>query len=591
MSRIFKGSKSTLRLLISKTSEYKTLTNLKIKLYTTNIEHAIEVIDGIDIENDIATIYLAPRAFLDMEEGVINYIIDGEVDGKPYHTERQSNYYLKNLSYISEDGIASSTIDITENGTYKVTPNDGLYVDINVNVEDSDGSYDEGYNKGKTDGFGEGYVEGRTEGITEGFAEGREAGYVGGKTEGIAEQKGKLTSIDITQNGEYTKEDGYNRVNVNVPQARLENEITVKLNAGSTGTITPSAGYDAMKMVNYTVSGGGGGETTGKKVIPNGMIFSSSTFTSFDGTNWDFSKVYDGINMFTDCTAMTEVTLTDLKPVSMASMFLRCNKLTTINGLNTWDTSKNTSLRSTFSQNHNLVDVTDIQNMNTSKVNDMYCTFYNCSGLTSIDLSNWDVSNVTTFRSMFSGCKNLKSIDISGWQPSSATELYGMFSGCSVLTGSIDISGWNMPKLTTTQGMFHGCSGLTEIDMSNCYMPNNSSLQSMFYNCSKLKTINTDGTVVKGPTTCQYMFYGCTTLTSVDLSAWDLSNVTQFGSMFYRCNSLTSITFGGPVNPTTVSSMFTSVKSGGTFYYPAEYADTYTKILNALPSTWSKVQY
>ena len=41
--------------------------------------------------------------------------------------------------------------------------------------------------------------------------------YDEGKTDGIDEQKGKLESISITENGIYSKEDGYNHIEVNVP--------------------------------------------------------------------------------------------------------------------------------------------------------------------------------------------------------------------------------------------------------------------------------------------------------------------------------------------------------------------------------------
>lgn len=189
MPRIFKGSESTLRLLISKTGDYQALTEIKIKLYTTDIENAIEIIDGIQVCKNIAIITLAPRAFMGMEDGLINYIIDGATEDDVFHTERQSNYMLKSLSYINEDGVATQTMTIESNGEYRVTPNDGLYVDINVNVPDLNGSYDDGFN----------------------------VGYEQGKTDGVNEQKTKLESINITENGTYTKEDGYNHIEVNVP--------------------------------------------------------------------------------------------------------------------------------------------------------------------------------------------------------------------------------------------------------------------------------------------------------------------------------------------------------------------------------------
>ena len=235
MPRIFKGSESTLRLLISKTGDYQALTEIKIKLYTTDIENAIEIIDGIQVCKNIAIITLAPRAFMGMEDGLINYIIDGATEDDVFHTERQSNYMLKSLSYINEDGVASQTMTIESNGEYRVTPNDGLYVDINVNVPDLNGSYDEGYEQGKTDGVNEQKSKLESINITEngtytkedGYNEivvevpdlngSYDEGYGQGKTDGVNEQKSKLESINITENGTYTKEDGYNQIEVNVP--------------------------------------------------------------------------------------------------------------------------------------------------------------------------------------------------------------------------------------------------------------------------------------------------------------------------------------------------------------------------------------
>ena len=82
-------------------------------------------------------------------------------------------------------------LEVAQDGGYTFTENDPIYGEgelyktINVNVPDLNGSYDEGYAQGKTDG--------------------------------INEQKSKLESISITENGTYNKEDGYNHIEVNVP--------------------------------------------------------------------------------------------------------------------------------------------------------------------------------------------------------------------------------------------------------------------------------------------------------------------------------------------------------------------------------------
>ena len=99
--------------------------------------------------------------------------------------------------YWKEDWVAPVTVIrnqdkrvvFTENGTYTIDYDPTIYtglgnVEVNVNI-DVDSYYNNGYNQGKTDG--------------------------------INEQKSKLETINITENGTYSKEDGYNEIVVDVP--------------------------------------------------------------------------------------------------------------------------------------------------------------------------------------------------------------------------------------------------------------------------------------------------------------------------------------------------------------------------------------
>ena len=99
--------------------------------------------------------------------------------------------------YWKEDWVAPVTVIrnqdkrvvFTENGTYTIDYDPTTYtglgnVEVNVNI-DVDSYYNNGYNQGKTDG--------------------------------VNEQKSKLESINITENGTYSKEDGYNEIVVAVP--------------------------------------------------------------------------------------------------------------------------------------------------------------------------------------------------------------------------------------------------------------------------------------------------------------------------------------------------------------------------------------
>lgn len=99
--------------------------------------------------------------------------------------------------YWKEDWVAPVTVIrnqdkrvvFTENGTYTIDYDPTTYtglgnVEVDVNI-DVDSYYNNGYNQGKTDG--------------------------------ISEQKSKLETINITENGTYSKEDGYNEIIVDVP--------------------------------------------------------------------------------------------------------------------------------------------------------------------------------------------------------------------------------------------------------------------------------------------------------------------------------------------------------------------------------------
>ncbi len=130
-------------------------------------------------------------------------------------------------------------VTFTENGTYTIDYDPTTYtglgnVEVNVNI-DVDSYYNNGYNQGKTDGISEQKSKLEAINITENGTYSKEdgynlievnvpdlngsydEGYNQGKTDGVNEQKSKLESISITENGVYSKEDGYNHIEVNVP--------------------------------------------------------------------------------------------------------------------------------------------------------------------------------------------------------------------------------------------------------------------------------------------------------------------------------------------------------------------------------------
>ena len=225
MPRIFKGSGSTLRLLIHKCVDYSALSNLKVVLYTTDPEIAVQVNEGIVVEGNKVIFTLPSTAFASMDDGVINYIIEGFVDNDFFSTERQSDYYLKTpTSYIAEGGsYQEKYLNVNENGLYEVVPDEGkdamTKVSVNVDVQpnlghlyadfedyDGEGNY---WRYGSDDGFdGFNYIKINASAYgeqkrTEGYNDGDITGY----------QRGFQEGVDSVECPTYTSQDLYLELN------------------------------------------------------------------------------------------------------------------------------------------------------------------------------------------------------------------------------------------------------------------------------------------------------------------------------------------------------------------------------------------
>ena len=113
--------------------------------------------------------------------------------------------------------LDSSNAVITENGDYAFESSaDGLSrVDVSVNI-DTQSYYDKGYSAG--------------EGV--------------GISEGIAQQKAKLDKTTFTENGTYTREDGWNEVTVDTPV--VNNQDKVVDSSTNTQIITFDSGYTGI---------------------------------------------------------------------------------------------------------------------------------------------------------------------------------------------------------------------------------------------------------------------------------------------------------------------------------------------------------
>ena len=211
-----------------------------------------------------------------------------------------------------------------------------------------------------------------------------------------------------------------------------------------------------------------------------------------------------------------DVSFASARPKSCNSWFMECEKLEAIDG---------------------------IENLNTSKVTDMWNMFYNCKSLTSLDLKTFDTHNVLSMSYMFFGCNNLTYLNVSSFDTSNVGSMMWMFAGCWKLT-NLSVSNFDMHRVRYMTGMFSSCKGLTHIDVSKFNTENVKRMQAVFQDCENLSSLDLSGFNTSKVNDIASMFNSCKSLTSLDLSNFDTQLVTQSTSLFYGCQKLEAIYLG-----------------------------------------------
>ena len=129
------------------------------------------------------------------------------------------------------------------------------------------------------------------------------------------------------------------------------------------------------------------------------------------------------------------------------------------------DTSGVTDMGSMFSRCSSLTEL-DLSNFNTETVTNMIGMFYNCSSLTKLNLSEFDTKNVKTMSFMFFGCSSLTELDLSKFNTETVFNMSYMFSKCEKLKNlnlfktELDLSKFNTKNVKKMSSMFSDCSSL-----------------------------------------------------------------------------------------------------------------------------------
>ncbi|MDO5133374.1 MAG: BspA family leucine-rich repeat surface protein, partial [Eubacteriales bacterium] len=162
----------------------------------------------------------------------------------------------------------------------------------------------------------------------------------------------------------------------------------------------------------------------------------------------------------------------------------------------------------------NLEEITNLSNLDVSRVTTMRGMFQGCAKLKELVLIEnnkgiWDTSNVTDMRRMFFGCTSLRKLDLSTLNTSSVTELEETFTDCTGLT-ELSLIRWDVSSVTNLKGLLRGCANLKEVDLSSWNTSNVGDMSEMFSGCGDLQVIHASGNFDTGNVSVSgSMFLGC----------------------------------------------------------------------------------
>ena len=253
-----------------------------------------------------------------------------------------------------------------------------------------------------------------------------------------------------------------------------------------------------------------------------------------------------------------DASFANARPTSCFMWFHGCSNLTTIEGIEYFNTENVTNMRYMFDLCESLKSL-DLTNFNTENVTDMYYMFAYCKSLESLDLTNFNTAKVTNMAGMFQSCYALKTIYASDkFVTDQVTESTCMFSDCLNLkdytsskedhtyancgpTGYFTYGrGYAMFDNATETLTFsykgfkpEGAYELNEGGNTPEWISKNSYVKKVVFDASFAKA---------RPTSCYYWFRGCDMLTQIEgIEHLNTEEVTDMSWMFMDCRGLTSL--------------------------------------------------
>ena len=257
------------------------------------------------------------------------------------------------------------------------------------------------------------------------------------------------------------------------------------------------------------------------------------------------------------------------RPTSCYQWFYQFKKLTTIEGIENFNTSNVKTMAFMFEHCSSLKSL-DLSSFDTRNVSNMKYMFNECWGLTSLDLSNFDTRNVTEMSRMFYECRNLTTIYASDkFVVKEGANGGDMFLSCPNIIGEIPYNGtidatyakveggyftdkvYTRPWVKYADGTLAFKYGYKKTPGKDEYLMNEGNNAPQWYT-DHIASDGTNSEITKvvfdkmfsviRPTSCYKWFYGLNRLDNIEgIENLNTSEVTNMSGMFGLCESLTSL--------------------------------------------------
>ena len=280
-----------------------------------------------------------------------------------------------------------------------------------------------------------------------------------------------------------------------------------------------------------------------------------------------------------------DASFANARPTSCFMWFHGCSNLTTIEGIEYFNTENVTNMRYMFDLCKSLKSL-DLTNFNTENVTDMYYMFAYCTSLESLDLTNFNTAKVTNMAGMFQSCYALKTIYASDkFVTDQVTESTCMFSDC------LNLKDYSSSKEDHT---YANCGPIGYFTYGRGYAMFDDATETLTFSYkgfkpegayelneggnnpewisknSYVKKVVFDASFANArPTSCFSWFRGCENLTTIEgIEYLNTENVENMSSMFRYCYALESLDLSSfnTAKVTSMSRMFYICKALTTIY-------------------------